>query len=382
MTEDLEAINLLSEQFAGAVKKAETYGTGDAIVIPAGVENQGLKILRMYENEARNAPDDIDVRAAVTVHLYDLAYMYYRAYNPILMTVNSSQTQQVDFLQKICKYANQSIQIIPTADSAFLLADVYRMQRFFGTAIHWYKQAERLASEENDTEATTQAKAKRLDLQSDGNTLDPPITRRTKFPLPGTPGLISVAPSIQTDFGFTQPPANPASAGPKNGYVGILAIVIFLVLGCIIFLLVNKGNSAGRNNAVASMESSDSTPANANMAPTQSSGVSADQDTLGGEGERYPQTRLTYLHNADIQDWDYAKVRYAQNEIYARHGYPFESRKAAPLRHQFLKFSWYHPVAGRKEADAEAQFTPIEHANQQLLAVQRDTLVREGKIIK
>ena len=98
-------------------------------------------------------------------------------------------------------------------------------------------------------------------------------------------------------------------------------------------------------------------------------------------GERYPQTRLTYLHDADIQGWDYAKVRYAQNEIYARHGYPFESRKAAPLRHQFLKFLWYHPVAGRKEADAEAQFSSIERANQLLLAQRRNALIRAGLVI-
>lgn len=96
-------------------------------------------------------------------------------------------------------------------------------------------------------------------------------------------------------------------------------------------------------------------------------------------GERFPQTRTSSLHDSDINGWSYSGVRYALNEMYARHGYSF---KSAPILHQFQKFSWYQPVAGRSQADIEAQFTPTERANQLLLAHRRDALQRAGQAIK
>jgi hypothetical protein len=96
-------------------------------------------------------------------------------------------------------------------------------------------------------------------------------------------------------------------------------------------------------------------------------------------GERFPQTRTGSLHDSDINGWSYSGVRYALNEMYARHGYSF---KSAPILHQFQKFSWYQPAAGRSQADIEAQFTPTERANQPLLAHRRDALQRAGQAIK
>ena len=93
----------------------------------------------------------------------------------------------------------------------------------------------------------------------------------------------------------------------------------------------------------------------------------------------FPQTRAGYLSDADIQGWSYSGVRYALNEIYARHGYVF---KSGPILRQFSKLPWYHPVAGLSAAGAEAQFTPVERANQILLSQRRDALQRAGQAIK
>ena len=95
--------------------------------------------------------------------------------------------------------------------------------------------------------------------------------------------------------------------------------------------------------------------------------------------EHFPQTRTDYLTASTIDGWSYSGVRYALNEMYARDGYEF---KRGPLRHQFQKFSWYHPIPGRTSANIEANFTPIETANQHLLAQRRNALTRAGRAIK
>lgn len=385
MTEDLEAIDLLSEQFSEAVSRVTPYGDGDSIVIPTSVESQGLKILRMYEAEARDAPDDMDVRAAASIHMYRTAFMYYRAYNPILMGNGSSQAEQIGFLQKICSYAYQSIQTFPISPSAFLLADVFRMQKFFGTALHWYKQAETLAAEGNNTESATKAKAVRLDLQSDGKVADPTITRQTKFPLTNTPGLILANPQAEAQSASSSRPqssldqarTNPITGASKSGCMGVLAVVACIAIGFTILFLISRGTTASQSRATTSVQ-----PLYRASLDTSTASTLPDRGHLtvqNWQGEHFPQTRTNYLQEADIQDWSYSGVRYALNEMYARHGYLF---KDSPLRHQFQKFSWYHPVSTVTSADIEAQFTPRESANQRLLAARRAVLVQEGKAIK
>jgi hypothetical protein len=387
MTEDLEAIDLLSEQFSTAVEQVAPYGGGDSIVIPTSIANQGQKILRMYEAEARNAPDDVDVKGAMAIHLYHLAYMYYRAYNPILMGDGSSQKEQIGFLQSVCSYANQSIEIFPTSAAAFLLADVYRMNRFYGTALHWYREAETFAAETDNKEIATKAKAKRLDLQSDGRTSDPPITRQTKFPLPNTPGLMQTntpntsvaAPPNQAQYGINQNTADAVPAGAKSGCMGVLAVIACLSVVLVMLLIANAGSSSRRTGSAMATRPAYSTALNTGTAHFPSQETNTSHNPQDWRGEHFPQTRNGYLREADIQGWSYSGVRYALNEMYARHGYSFNDK---PLSHQFHKFAWYRPVAGQTSAGIEAQFTTVERANQRLLAERRKVLVQEGKAIK
>lgn len=88
-------------------------------------------------------------------------------------------------------------------------------------------------------------------------------------------------------------------------------------------------------------------------------------------GERFPETRLRYLDSAEIESWSYAKVRYALNEIFARHGYSF---RAGPIRKQFQQFSWYAPVAGRSQEEIEQDLGLIEKSNLLLLSQRRNDL--------
>ncbi len=67
------------------------------------------------------------------------------------------------------------------------------------------------------------------------------------------------------------------------------------------------------------------------------------------EGERYSQTRTSYLSDSDVADWNFDEVRYAINEMYARHGYSFKSKT---IRKQFSTFPWYRPISGRSQTEA------------------------------
>jgi hypothetical protein len=90
----------------------------------------------------------------------------------------------------------------------------------------------------------------------------------------------------------------------------------------------------------------------------------------GLRGERYPQTRLRILTEADVADLDYAELRYAINEMYARHGAQFF--REPDIRKQFEQFTWYVPMPGLTLARVDREFSRIERQNRDLLSRLRD----------
>ena len=81
-------------------------------------------------------------------------------------------------------------------------------------------------------------------------------------------------------------------------------------------------------------------------------------------GERYPETRIHLLSIQNIRGWNDAKLRYAINEMYARHGADFKNKD---IKKWFLQFDWYHPQLGLNYDEAENDFTDIEKQNLKLL---------------
>jgi hypothetical protein len=100
-------------------------------------------------------------------------------------------------------------------------------------------------------------------------------------------------------------------------------------------------------------------------APRQSP-LSSTQSLIG---ERYPATRLRYLTPADVSGWSTAKLRFAINEMFARHGAVFEKQEVGTF---YRRFSWYHPRPGIKFDTIEQEFNPIEKYNVKLLGATRD----------
>lgn len=92
------------------------------------------------------------------------------------------------------------------------------------------------------------------------------------------------------------------------------------------------------------------------------------------EGERYPATRLRALDPAEVAALDFAAVRYAINEMFARHGATFPKPEIGAV---FAKYQWYQPRNGVTFDEIEAQsFSPLERANLKILGEHRENVRR------
>ena len=64
-----------------------------------------------------------------------------------------------------------------------------------------------------------------------------------------------------------------------------------------------------------------------------------DGDTITFDGYIFPSDRV-YITEADMYYWDQTMTLLARNEIYARHGYVFQTPY---IQDYFASQSWYYP---------------------------------------
>lgn len=86
-------------------------------------------------------------------------------------------------------------------------------------------------------------------------------------------------------------------------------------------------------------------------------------------GERFPATRLRPLSVQETASWTVADLRYAINEMFARHGAVFSK---AEIQAVFANQPWYQPRNGLGFNEIEEEFTAVEKQNLLLLASLRD----------
>ncbi|HWX16510.1 MAG TPA: YARHG domain-containing protein [Chthoniobacterales bacterium] len=86
-------------------------------------------------------------------------------------------------------------------------------------------------------------------------------------------------------------------------------------------------------------------------------------------GERFPQTRQRLMNSSEVKTWTEAQIRYAINEMYARHGAGFRDPQIARV---FLGMPWYQLKPGLTYAEAKKSFTSVEVDNVKLLGFWRD----------
>src|SRR4029077_7043072 len=79
---------------------------------------------------------------------------------------------------------------------------------------------------------------------------------------------------------------------------------------------------------------------------------------------RYPATGTHVFSAEELQSWSLEELRYAINEIFARHGAVFTDKK---IQKEFEKFAWYHPQRGVTFDQIEQALPDIERQNVQLL---------------
>lgn len=84
--------------------------------------------------------------------------------------------------------------------------------------------------------------------------------------------------------------------------------------------------------------------------------------------EHFPETRTRELKPSDIQVWSDAKLQYAINEMFARHGAEFGNPATAKW---FKQFPWYKPRPESTFDSIEASMTEIERQNLKLLGEYR-----------
>jgi hypothetical protein len=91
------------------------------------------------------------------------------------------------------------------------------------------------------------------------------------------------------------------------------------------------------------------------------------------DGEKYPMTRTDMISRDDISNWSFSQVRYAINEMYARHGYDFPKKE---IKNVFLKYQWYRRALkpGHSIENIETEFNNYEIENLKLLGQLRDAL--------
>ena len=71
------------------------------------------------------------------------------------------------------------------------------------------------------------------------------------------------------------------------------------------------------------------------------------------------------LTDADVDGLELWQINYAKNEIYARHGYIFESNE---LQNYFNSKSWYRPLYAKKEFNSLGLLSSVENKNAAFLS--------------
>lgn len=91
----------------------------------------------------------------------------------------------------------------------------------------------------------------------------------------------------------------------------------------------------------------------------------APQKEVDWKGEKYPQTRTGIIALFEAKRLSLGQLRYAINEMYARHGYYYTDDA---LRSAFERMPWYRPDRSLTTDSVEASFSQVEKNNLETLA--------------
>jgi len=215
---------------------------------------------------------------------------------------------------------------------------------------------------------------------------------------PGEAALAEPAATAVREEVPTSSPVDTAQS-PKALRLGVIAVAVSIFL--VTFVLIpwfQKGSIPPLNwirNGIANLRGNPEIRTVGSATPvvhtesytarqpsdSDSPGVEGDPEPDDAQddefpGEHFPETRLRLISQAEIDFMNFAQARYAVNEAYARHGVTF---RKGPIRDQFLKMSWYQPVAGRYFENSLHLLTETERVNVKLLEARLTYLKQSGQ---
>src|SRR5262249_21211492 len=100
--------------------------------------------------------------------------------------------------------------------------------------------------------------------------------------------------------------------------------------------------------------------------------AASDEQSSDLEGERFPATREDSITMENANELELSDIRYAINEMLARHGATFKDPK---IRETFSQFSWYQPRTDVSPEQIENEFSAVEKHNIAILRRCRDAKV-------
>ena len=125
----------------------------------------------------------------------------------------------------------------------------------------------------------------------------------------------------------------------------------------------SSDGAAAESSEAASEESGDA------AAETEAAEVETSAATAGEDGQIFPDSSSQIIDAARIKALSDADLKYAINEIYARHGYIF---KSDDLKNYYKQFSWYHESVPASQFTT-SMFNSTEHANVDAMQAERDS---------
>ena len=111
-------------------------------------------------------------------------------------------------------------------------------------------------------------------------------------------------------------------------------------------------------------------------AETESEAEAPAEESTDLEGEKFPATRQDPITIADANELELSDIRYAINEMLARHGANFRDAK---VRKTFSEFSWYQPRTDISEKEIENEFSDVEKDNIAVLRRCRDAKIAAAR---
>jgi len=187
------------------------------------------------------------------------------------------------------------------------------------------------------------------------------------------------------------PESKTDSTGKKLDYIILgLAVVIIaaIVIGVIFFLFNRFSSKQDDTDEIMVKESQELEEDNGEDTENSTQDISNEEDLYDQEEEIqtdsdvqsdteeiqssggdyiFPDSSNTYLTEAQVSGLSESELRYARNEIYARHGRKFSD---ADLQAYFNAKSWYTPIYEGEEFDQKQDtiFNDYEKTNVKLIA--------------